>query len=82
MRLDAIWDSFHIWQVYAVPLGNFSEYAVMTFLPIREVTLEGRPYPDGNLRSILSIHLKFSKYLPHIKIWVTLNFGRDSLRND
>ena len=31
-------DSFHIWQVYAVALGNFSEYAAMTFLPIREVT--------------------------------------------
>ena len=31
-------DSFHIWQVYAVDLGNFSEYAVMTFLPIRQVT--------------------------------------------
>ena len=24
-------DSFHIWQVYAVALGNFSEYAATTF---------------------------------------------------
>ena len=44
--------------------------------------LEARTFPDDNLRSILSIHLKFSKYLPHIKIWATLNFGRDRLRND
>ena len=29
---------FHIWRVYAVALGNFSEYAAMTFSPIREVT--------------------------------------------
>ena len=43
--------------------------------------LEGRPCPDDNLLSILSIHLKFSKYLPHIKIWATLNFGCDRLRN-
>ena len=68
-------------------LGKFSEYASMTFSPIREVTrrkmrffLEGHPCPDDNLQSILSIHLKFSRYLPHIKIWATLNFGRDRLK--
>ena len=44
--------------------------------------LEVRPCLDDNLRSILSIHMKFSKYLPHIKVWATLNFGRDRLRND
>ena len=44
--------------------------------------LEGCPCPDDNLRSIISIHLKFSKFLAHIKIWATLNFGRDRLRND
>ena len=44
--------------------------------------LEGPPCPDDNLQSILSIHLKFSKYLSHMKIWATLNFGRDRLRND
>ena len=43
--------------------------------------LEGRPCPDDKLRSILSIDQKFSKYLPHIKIWATLNFGGDRLRN-
>ena len=75
-------------QVYAVVLGNFSEYAAMTFSPIGEVTrpnlcfLEGHPCPDDSLQSILSIHLKFSTYIPHIKIWATLNFGRDRLRND
>ena len=31
-------DSFQIWQMYAVALGNFLEYAVVTFQPIREVT--------------------------------------------
>ena len=31
-------DSFHIRQVYAVVLVNFSEYAGITFSPIREVT--------------------------------------------
>ena len=31
-------DSFQIWQVYAVTLGNFLEYAAATFRPIREVT--------------------------------------------
>ena len=31
-------DSFQIWQVYAVALGNFLEYAAVTFRPIREVT--------------------------------------------
>ena len=31
-------DSFQIWQVYAVALGNFFEYAAVTFRPIREVT--------------------------------------------
>ena len=67
--------------MYAVVLENFSKYAAMTFSPIREVT-EGRACPDDNLRSILSIHLKFSKYLTLIKIWATLHFGRDSLRND
>ena len=29
---------FQIWQVYAVALGNFFEYAAVTFQPIREVT--------------------------------------------
>ena len=67
---------------------NFSNYTAMTYSPIREVTLpkmrflEGCPCPDDNLRSILYIYLKFSKYLLHIKIWATLNFGRDRLRND
>ena len=42
--------------------------------------LEGRPCPDDNLPSILSVQLKFSKYLPHIKIWAKLKFGRDRLR--
>ena len=44
--------------------------------------LEGRPCPDDNLPGILFMHLKFSKYLSHIQIWVTLNFGWDRLRNE
>ena len=43
--------------------------------------LEGCPCPVDNLQSILSIRLKFSKYLLHIKIWATLSFGRDRFRN-
>ena len=31
-------DSFQIWQVYTVALGNLLEYAVVIFRPIREVT--------------------------------------------
>ena len=51
---DRLTDSFQIWQVYAVALGNFLRYAAVTFQPIREVTwskmrfLEGRPCPDDN----------------------------------
>ena len=31
-------DSFQIWQMYAVALGNFLEYAALKFQIIREVT--------------------------------------------
>ena len=41
--------------------------------------LEGRPCLEDNLRSILSIHLKLGKYLPHTKMWATLIFDRDNL---
>ena len=34
-----------------------------------------------NLRGILSIHLKLGKYIHSIKIWKSLDFGIDWLRN-
>ena len=80
-------DSFQIWQVYAVALGNFFEYAAVTFQPIREVTwpklsfFDGEACPDDNLKGILSIHLKLDKYIHSIKIWKSLDFGIDWLRN-
>ena len=73
--------------MYAVALGNFLEYAAVTFRPIREVTLpkmcffEGLACPDDNLKGILSIHVKLGKYIHSIKIWKSLDFGIDWLRN-
>ena len=37
--------------------------------------------PDDNLQGILSIHLKLGKYIHSIKIWKSLDFGIDWLRN-
>ena len=37
--------------------------------------------PDDNLKGILSIHLKLGKYIHSIKIWKSLDFGIDWLRN-
>ena len=39
---------------------------------------DGEACPDDNLKGILSIHLKLGKY---IKIWKSLDFGIDWLRN-
>ena len=36
---------------------------------------------DDNWKGILSIHLKFGKYIHSIKIWKSLDFGIDLLRN-
>ena len=42
---------------------------------------DGEAYPDDNLKGILSIHLKLGKYIHSIKIWKSLDFGIDWLRN-
>ena len=39
------------------------------------------PCPDDNLRHVLSIDLKFSKYHRNIKIKATLNFESIALKN-
>ena len=68
-------------------MGNFFEYAAVIFQPIREVTcpkmsfFDGEACPDDNLKGILSIHLKLGKYIHSIKIWKSLDFGIDWLRN-
>ena len=41
----------------------------------------GRPISSYNLKGILSIHLKLGKYIHSIKIWKSLDFGIDWLRN-
>ena len=38
-------------------------------------------FPDDNLKGILSIHLKLGKYTHSIKIWKSLDFGIDWVRN-
>ena len=43
---------------------------------------DGEACPDDNLKGILSIHLKLGKYIRSIKIWKSLDFGIDWLRND
>ena len=42
---------------------------------------EGEACPDDNLKGILSIHPKLGKYIHSIKIWKSLDFGIDWLRN-
>ena len=42
---------------------------------------DGEACPDDNLKGILSIHLKLVKYIHSIKIWKSLDFGIDWLRN-
>ena len=42
---------------------------------------DGEACPDDNLKGILSIHLKLGKYIHSIKIWKSLDFGIDWLRN-
>ena len=42
---------------------------------------DGGACPDDNLKGILSIHLKLAKYIHSIKIWKSLDFGIDWLRN-
>ena len=42
---------------------------------------DGEACPDDNLKGILSIHLKLDKYIHSIKIWKSLDFGIDWLRN-
>ena len=42
---------------------------------------DGETCPDDNLKGILSIHLKLGKYIHSIKIWKSLDFGIDWLRN-
>ena len=42
---------------------------------------DGEACPDDNLKGILSIHLKLGKYIRSIKIWKSLDFGIDWLRN-
>ena len=42
---------------------------------------DGEACPDDNLKGILSIHLKRSKYIHSIKIWKSLDFGIDWSRN-
>ena len=42
---------------------------------------DGEACPDDNLKRILSIHLKLGKYIHSIKIWKSLDFGIDWLRN-
>ena len=42
---------------------------------------DGEACPDDNLKGILSIHLKLGKYIHSIKIWKSLDFGSDWLRN-
>ena len=39
------------------------------------------PQFNTNLKGILSIHLKLGKYIHSIKIWKSLDFGIDWLRN-
>ena len=52
---------------HAVALVKISEYGVMTFQPIREVTgpktcfSKGCACPDDNFKSASPIHMKFSK---------------------
>ena len=42
---------------------------------------DGEACPDDNLKGILSIHLKLGIYIHSIKIWKSLDFGIDWLRN-
>ena len=42
---------------------------------------DGEACPDDNLKGILSIHLKLGKCIHSIKIWKSLDFGIDWLRN-
>ena len=42
---------------------------------------DGEACLDDNLKGILSIHLKLGKYIHSIKIWKSLDFGIDWLRN-
>ena len=41
---------------------------------------DGEACPDGNLKGILSIHLKLAKYIHSINLWKS-DFGIDWLRN-
>ena len=38
---------------------------------------DGEACPDDNLKGILSIHLKLGKYIHSIKIWKSLDFGKN-----
>ena len=42
---------------------------------------DGEACPDDNLKGLLSIHLKLGEYIHSIKIWKSLDFGIDWLRN-
>ena len=42
---------------------------------------DGEACPDDNLKGLLSIHLKLGKYIHSIKIWKSIDFGNDWLRN-
>ena len=43
---------------------------------------DGEACPDDNLKGLLSIHLKLGEYIHYIlKIWKSLDFGIDWLRN-
>ena len=39
---------------------------------------DGEVCPDDNLKGILSIHLKLGKYIHSIKIWKSLDFGKNA----
>ena len=47
----------------------------------KNVFFDGEACPDDNLKGILSIHLKLGIYIHSIKIWKSLDFGIDWLRN-
>ena len=45
------------------------------------VFFNGEACLDDDLKGILSIHLELGKYIHSIKIWKSLDFGIDRLRN-
>ena len=47
----------------------------------KNVFFDGEACSDDNLKGMLSIHLKLGKYIHSIKIWKSLDFGIDWLRN-